>query len=293
MCRILGWSAGELLTKSFQDITHPDDLAVELAGIEQLCAGKNANYTVEKRSVRKDGTIVWIRRTVSCVRRSEGSIDYFVGVVEDISERKRAEEQIQLLMREVNHRAKNILSIVQAIGRQTAAGSPEQFMERFTERIQALAANQDLLISNKWQGVNVEELLYTQLAYFADLIGSRITGLGPQLRLNAAAAQAIGLALHELATNAGKYGALSTAAGRIDIGWGVDNGIFAMSWIERNGPPVPPPVRRGFGTTVMDSMAKRAVDGEVRLDYAPTGLAWHLTCPAANALESMATPTKN
>jgi two-component sensor histidine kinase len=108
---------------------------------------------------------------------------------------------------------------------------------------------------------------------------------GAKLRLNAAAAQAIGLALHELATNAGKYGALSADPGHVDVGWRVDGDLFAMSWTERNGPPVSRPDRRGFGSTVIDSMAKRTVEGEVQLEYAPSGLIWRLSCPAANALE--------
>jgi two-component sensor histidine kinase len=124
-----------------------------------------------------------------------------------------------------------------------------------------------------------------QLAHFADLVGSRIAVDGPKLCLNAAAAQAIGLTLHELATNAGKYGALSVNAGRVDVGWQFDGEIFAMSRTERNGPLVSRPERRGFGSTVIVSMAKRTVDGEVRVDYAPSGLVWRLTCPAANALE--------
>jgi two-component sensor histidine kinase len=123
------------------------------------------------------------------------------------------------------------------------------------------------------------------VAHFADLMGSRIAVDGPKLRLNAAAAQAIGLALHELATNAGKYGALSVDAGRVEVGWWFDGDIFSMNWDERNGPPVSRPERRGFGSTVIVSMAKRTVDGEVELDYAPSGLTWRLTCPAANALE--------
>jgi two-component sensor histidine kinase len=110
--------------------------------------------------------------------------------------------------------------------------------------------------------------------------------VGPKLRLNAASAQAIGLALHELATNAGKYGSLSTDEGRVDIGWGTDCGTFILSWIEREGPPVAAPERRGFGTTVIEEMAKRSVDGAVDLDYAPSGLTWRLICPAANALET-------
>jgi two-component sensor histidine kinase len=209
----------------------------------------------------------------------------FVCVAQDVTERKAHEEHVHLLMREVNHRAKNMLSLVQVIARQTAASGPEDFIGHFTERIQALAANQDLLIRNEWRGVDMEDLARAQLAHFADLVGSRIAVDGPKLRLNAAAAQAIGLALHELATNAGKYGALSVDSGHVDVGWRSDGDIFAMSWAERNGPPVSQPERHGFGSTVVESMAKRTVAGEVQLDYAPSGLMWALTCPVENALE--------
>jgi two-component sensor histidine kinase len=106
-----------------------------------------------------------------------------------------------------------------------------------------------------------------------------------KLRLNAAAAQGIGLALHELATNAGKYGALSTNSGRVDIGWGTDGDSLIVSWTESDGPSVSPPKRRGFGSIVVEAMAARSVDGAVHLDYPPSGLTWRLSCPAANALE--------
>jgi two-component sensor histidine kinase len=188
-------------------------------------------------------------------------------------------------MREISHRAKNMLSLVQSIARQTAAREPEDFIECFAERIQALVANQDLLVWNEWQGVDVEDLVRAQLAHFADLVGSRITVHGSPVRLNAAAAQAIGLALHELATNAGKYGALSTDAGCVDVGWRFDSDIFAMSWTESKGPPVSQPKRRGFGSTVIDPMVRQTVNGEVHLDFIPSGVTWNLTCPAANALE--------
>src|SRR5262249_41480755 len=188
-------------------------------------------------------------------------------------------------MREINHRAKNMLSVVHAIARQTATKNPEDFIERFSERIQALSANQDLLVQNDWNGVEVEDLVRAQLSPFADLIGSRVAVRGAKLCLKAAAAQAIGLVLHELATNAGKYGALSTDAGRVDVCWRMDGDTFTMSWIESNGPPVSAPERRGFGTIVMEAMAERSVDGTVDLDYAPSGLTWRLICPAANALE--------
>ena len=248
--------------------------------------GKIDSYGVDKRYLRKDGGIVWGRKTVGSVHKSDGSIDYCVSVIEDISARKHAEQQVHLLMREANHRAKNMLGLVQAIAHQTAARDPEHFMGRFTDRIQALAANQDLLIRNEWHGADVADLVRAQLAHFADLIGSRIAVDGPKLHLNGAAAQAIGLALHELATNASKYGALSTDTGRVDIRWEMTNGdTFAMSWTERGGPPVSPPERRGFGVVVMKAMAERSVDGAVDLDYAASGVTWRLTCPAANALE--------
>jgi two-component sensor histidine kinase len=165
------------------------------------------------------------------------------------------------------------------------AREPDDFIERFTDRIQALAANQDLLVRNEWQGIDVDELVRAQLAHFADLVGSRITVRGSPVRLNAAAAQAIGLALHELATNAGKYGALSVDAGRVEVGWRHDGDIFAMSWTESNGPPVSQPKRRGFGSTVVDPMVRQTVNGDVHLDFIPSGVVWNLTCPAANALE--------
>jgi two-component sensor histidine kinase len=216
----------------------------------------------------------------------------FVGTVQDITERKKREEERKereekehLLMREINHRAKNMLSVVDAIAHQTAASNPDDFVERFSERIQALSANQDLLVRNEWRGVDVQELVYAQLAHFAGLIGSRIAVQGPRLRLKAGSAQAIGLALHELATNAGKYGALSTDTGRVDVCWRTDGDALMMSWTERDGPPVSVPKRRGFGTIVMETMAERSVDGKVDLDYAPSGLTWRLTCPAEDALE--------
>ena len=288
LCRIIGWPINELVTKSLQDITHPADFETELARIQQMLAGEMEDYAMEKRYLRKDLEFVWTRLTISCVRKSDRSIDYFVGVVEEISAQKQAEEQIRLLIREANHRVKNLLGLVQVIARRTAAPSHEDFIRGFTERIQALAANQDLLGQKPQRGADLEDLVRAQLAHFADLIGSRIEVLGPRLHLNAGAAQAIGLTLHELATNAGKYGALSTDAGRVNVSWECEGDVFTMGWTERDGPPVRPPERKGFGSTVIDSMAKLATDGEVQLDYAPSGVVWRLRCPAANVLE---TPT--
>jgi PAS domain S-box-containing protein len=227
---------------------------------------------------------VWHFVTSGLGAKSDGR-HLFISVAQDVTDRKAYEERIELLMREARHRTKNILGLVQAVARQTAAREPEQFVESLSERIQALAANQDLLGRHEWQQIAVKDLVQVQLEHFDDLIGTRINFDGPNLHLNAAAAQSIGLALHELATNAGKYGALSTEAGRVDVSWQLDDDTYMMGWIERDGPLVQSPKRRGFGSTVIESMLQRALGGEVQLDYAPSGLQWRLTCPKANALE--------
>jgi PAS domain S-box-containing protein len=281
-------TADEIPLEDIKKLVHPGDA-------ERFWADRSAmldpagpqRSTHEYRVQRRDGTVRWVQ--VSWLTYLEGAggewrVASVVGTVFDITERKQREEREHLLFMEVNHRAKNLINVINAIAHQTATKDPEDFIERFSERMQALSANQDLLVRNEWRGVEIKALVRAQLAHFADLIGSRISVDGPRLRVKANAAQAIGLAVHELATNAAKYGALSTEMGHIDVRWGTD-GEFTMSWTEREGPPVSLPRRRGFGTIVMEAMAERSVDGAVDLDYAPSGLTWRLTCATANALE--------
>jgi PAS domain S-box-containing protein len=284
-CGLLGYSSDEVLGRSIFEETADQGGGADREQFRRQVAGEFDRYTIEKRIRRKDGSAVWVSITSSSVRDTDGQFLYAVRVLEDITERKEREEKEHLLMREINHRAKNILSVVDAIAHQTATRDPEDFIERFSERIQALAANLDLLVRNEWKGIEIEDMARAQLSHFADLIGSRIAVKGPQLRLKTSGAQAVGLALHELATNAGKYGALSTDRGRVDICWGTEGDTFTMSWTEREGPPVSLPKRRGFGTIVMETMTERSVDGMVDLDYSPSGVTWRLTCAAANALE--------
>jgi PAS domain S-box-containing protein len=286
MCKFVGYSEAELLARTVFDITHPEDRAGARELLRRMATGELAVFDLEKRYIRKDGKTVWARATANIIRDESGQPLRDTAVVQDITRRKEREEREHLLMREVNHRAKNMLSVVDSIAHQTATRNPEGFIERFSERIQALSANQDLLVRNEWNGVEIADLVRAQLAHFSDLIGSRIAMQGPKLRLNPASAQGIGLALHELATNAGKYGALSTDTGCVDVRWGIDSDTFTMSWTEREGPPVSAPKRRGFGTIVMEAMTQRSVDGKVDLDYVPSGLSWRLTCPAGNVLEN-------
>jgi two-component sensor histidine kinase/CheY-like chemotaxis protein len=207
---------------------------------------------------------------------------------------KLAEEQIRLLMTEVNHRSKNLLSVVMAIAQQTAASSPQEFVKRFSNRVQALAVNHDLLVKSQWRNIDVSELISGQLAHFGDILGKRILVGGPPLRLCAAAAQSIGMVVHELATNTVKYGALSGDEGRIEIAWEIDSDgnegnepTFLIRWTERNGPPIVSPNYRGFGTTVVTRMVEASLDGETDLDYAPRGLTWKFSCPLKNAMEEI------
>jgi len=229
------------------------------------------------------------------MRDETGRPTNIVALVTDMTERKEAEEQIRLLLREVNHRAKNMLALVQAVARQTIAATPEDFLERFGERVRALAASQDLLVKHAWKGVELEELIRFQLSPFEDLIGSRVEFNGPPLLIPASAAQALGMAIHELATNASKYGAFSEPNGRVDIRWHFadaqnDEQAFVMSWNERGGPPVAEPARRGFGTKVICLLTESSLNGTVELDYAPSGLFWRLTCPATALVDGSRAP---
>ncbi len=268
---------------------HPDDAARMRAAFEaSLDPADPRPLAIAFRVLRVDGEIRWLDAHGLAYFDGDGrgrQIASVVGTIGDITERKEHEEKADLLTRELHHRARNMLSIVDAIAHQIAAGHPEDFVQRFSDRIQALAANQDLLIKDEWRGVELGDLVRAQLAHFADLIGPRITLQGPKLRLRGASAQAIGLALHELASNAAIFGALSTNDGHVDIRWGLDGDTLTMSWTESGGPPVSPPKKRRFGTIIMEAMAARSLNGSVQLDYPPAGVIWRLTCPAASTLE--------
>lgn len=242
---------------------------------------------------RKDGSEFPIEVSLSPLETPEGPL--VSSTIRDITERKRAEERAELLLKEVNHRAKNLLAVVQAVARQTAKKSDvHRFAELFTERLAGLAASQDLLVHSEWQGVDVGDLVRSQLAHLADLIGTRIVLDGPPIQLVPAAAQAIGMAIHELSTNAVKHGALSNTAGSVIIAWKyTDDGAkaqFTMRWSEQGGPPCAPPKTRGFGHTVTVTMAEHALDAKVSLAYPKSGLEWHLTAPAECVISSHPVP---
>ena len=285
----------ELLGLNWVDrVLHPDDRERTLACWRAACEDRG-EYDIEYRIRRHDGQYRWFKTRGVPVRDASGKIIYWFGTCTDIEDIRSAERREQLLMQEVNHRAKNMLSLVQAIARQTAFKSPQEFISRFDARLQALAASQNLLVKSGWKEVPLESLVRTQLAHFADVLDTRIILAGPSLKIKVAAAQALGVILHELSTNAAKYGALSAASGRVSIDWNVQNldggsAKFIMSWREHGGPSPQPPAKRGFGSTVLERFARTSLSADTSIDFANTGVLWKLNCAIEEIVEHPVSP---
>ena len=267
---------------------HPDDRHLA-RGFHEL-ADQQDSFPAEYRIVRPDGSIVWLWGYGQVIARgADGKAERLISIMVDITERKKAEDHIRFLLLEVSHRAKNLLSVIQAIAGQTVrtAGSLEEFETRFGLRLHGLAASHDILVSQSWQGAPLADLVRLQLAPFAEVGSSRLELVGPNVVLAARAAQGIGLALHELATNAAKHGALSIPTGSVRVSWAFDNvgarpRPLRLSWAELGGPPATAPAKKGFGYLVIERMAASAVSGEVAMEHSPAGLRWVLSIPAAN-----------
>src|SRR5258706_6025222 len=223
---------------------------------------------------RKDGTLVEISITVSPVKSPSGKIIGASKIARDITERRRAQQQQKLLLNEMKHRMKNTLATVQAIAMQSMPGAPTAQRTAFTARVQALARAHDLLTFESWNGTTLKELVTTALAPFRDTHRERflIDGDGEPW-LNASDALLLTLILHELATNAVKYGALSNTTGRVHVSWKPDSfrqDHVSLTWVERGGPRVTAPDHEGFGTRLVQRAFGAGAEG--RFDYKPQGL---------------------
>jgi two-component sensor histidine kinase len=200
---------------------------------------------------------------------------------------KRENEQLRCITGELGHRIKNLVAIIQSIARQTMhqTATKADFEARFSGRLGAFSRSLDLLVANEWRGARIDELARSELATFGGLDGAQISVSGPPLSLNPEAARNISLALHELATNACKYGALSVPEGKVAVHWELANHgerqRFHMTWREAGGPMVTEPQRWGFGSQVLQQVTAQALAGKVTHRFAPDGVRWTLDIPAA------------
>jgi PAS domain S-box-containing protein len=283
-----GYTEDELRKLNMKDVVYTEDWPPHTPQVQRLISGKIPSFEIVNRCVTKRGELLWMHKHVSLLRDAEGRPESIIALVTNVTERKKNEECIALLMREVNHRSKNLLMLVQAIARQTNA--PDDFLRHFDERILALAAGDDLLVKNEWKGVDFEDLARSQLAHVIDPTGARIRLSGPPILVSASAAQTLGMALHELTTNAGKHGALSNHTGRVELFWGKNDnpsrGIFTLDWRESGGPSVTEPSHSGFGSSVICGMVEYNLDANVDLNFLPSGLEWSIRCPLANIIGS-------
>ena len=212
----------------------------------------------------------------------DGALTHLVSAVQDVTGEvmeRRSEEARNLLMREVDHRARNALTVVQSFVRLTTAETLQDFRDVLDGRVEALARAQTSLAARRWEGASLRDVIEGELAPLAEPDRYRLEG--PQLLLPAEHVQAMSMAIHELATNAAKYGALSTQAGRLAVRWRRDGAEkIVVSWEEAGGPQVQPPAREGFGSRLVSQLA-RQMGGEVRYDWRPDGLAAQLDCQLA------------
>ncbi|MFT8245882.1 PAS domain-containing protein [Roseomonas sp. BN140053] len=275
------------------DMLHPEDRDRAAAALKSVLSGQRRE--VEYRIRRApDGAVRWIRDTGFPVLDSEGRVHLAAGVARDITERRQAEEQQRLLMRELDHRVKNALAVAQALAAQTARSNPAPaaFVDAFSDRLRAFGHAQDLLTREGWRGASLADLVAITLKPY-DGKADRVRAEGPPLRLPPATVTALHLALHELATNAVKYGALSAPQGRVEVRWNRAGDRLRILWSEQGGPPVSgPPTRHGFGLRLLQRAIPRQLGGTVLLDYHPAGVQCRMEFPFPTAPDAGPDPSR-
>jgi PAS domain S-box-containing protein len=273
--RIFGYTAQETIGHSVTMLIPPDRIDEEPGILARIRRGERIeHYDTVRR--RKDGSLVDISLSISPIKDLNGNIIGASKIARDITDRKRAEHQQHLLVGEIKHRIKNILATVQAIARQTLKGAPAEEREAFLARLMALATAQDVLTLERWNRAVVSEVARRALRPFEARHSARFLTNGPEdVWVGAQHASLLTMALHELATNAVKYGALSNEYGVVKLTWEVvgdeDAQAVRMIWRELGGPLVMPPERKGFGSFLIER-ALQGGGGKAHLDYNPNGL---------------------
>jgi PAS domain S-box-containing protein len=285
--RLFGYTAAEVLGKDFSDIDpSPDRVSERHQFLQRLHGGEPIEFQAIRH--RKNGEPIEILVRGAPMKAADGHMIGASFVVRDITSLKQREQHVHFLMRELTHRSKNLLAVIQAMARQSLShlSSPEEFVTRFSERLSGLAGSHDLLSNVDWEGASLGDLIRSQLRHYEDRFDEKFHLDGPDLFLRPEAAQNIGIALHELSTNAAKYGALSVPEGHVSISWHLktekDVPRLQMIWQEKGGPAVNPPGHKGFGHIVMDRITGQALGGTSHADFKPEGVTWHLDVPAAS-----------
>ncbi len=279
MSVITGLPAGEQPARQGEalfETLHPEDRERVLRDVRAAVAA-DGRYETEYRLLLPHREPMWIRNAGIQVTDESGAVTSICGVVQNISETHAEEDQRRTLMAELDHRVKNVLAAVQVLAYQTAkrTTSLESFLSNFAGRLKSMGAANELLTAARWRGAAIAHLAAAELGGLAP---GQTRWEGPELFLTPRAANALSLALHELATNAVKFGALSTEAGRVDLRWTkLAGGGFELIWSESGGPPVSPPARKGFGSTLLAQVTGRELNGEVEPEFRAAGVRVRIT----------------
>ena len=277
--RLFGYTAEEVIGKPITILIPPDRQAEEIEILGRIRRGERVDHfdTVRRR---KDGSLVEISLTVSPIKTADGRIIGASKTARDITERKRAQDQQRLLLREMKHRVKNALTTVQVIAAQTFRGASRDERREFDGRLSALANAHDLLTAENWQGAPLRDVVEKALQPFQEKQRERVLIEGAEeIWINAEKSLLLTMALHELATNAVKYGALSNGSGQVRVAWELrkdeEPRRLKLRWQESGGPVVKPPERKGFGSLLLDRALKYEL-GITRFDFDPRGLTWEM-----------------
>lgn len=284
LCRIFGVDSGsfDVTFENVRALFHPDDWR-RLAAAFSEATPAQTSWRTDFRLLRPDGELRWCIGTAAAIYDENGRLTQLSGVAADITDRKRNEEHQTLLAREVDHRAKNSLAVVQSIIRLTRAESIKSYITAVEGRIQALSRVHSLLAHSRWEGADVLTLVQEELAPYQIGSADHIAISGPHVAVSAPVAQTLALALHELATNAAKYGALSAKDGRVDLTWCVSAGITTLRWRETGGPVAKRPQRLGLGLQMIKSGLQSHIGGQSGFEWNEEGLTCTLAIPSAEA----------
>jgi len=264
--------------ENIRALLHPDDWGHLQTAMETLCSDARP-YQAEFRVRRPNGEVRWCFGTAAPSVDADNKVVRVSGVTIDITDRKEAEERQNLLAREVDHRAKNALALVQSIVRLTRTNSVDSYVAAVEGRIKALSRAHTVLSLSRWQGADLGGLVEEELAPYRTGDASMVSIQGPQILLQPATAQTLALALHELATNAAKYGALSSIAGRVKVSWDVGENGLEFRWSENGGPETERPAAPGFGTRIIMASIERQLAGSVKFEWRSEGLRCTFSVP--------------